>query len=220
MSNYPFNACDYLCEKCSETGNCKVYALLEKKALSKRLKGSMKDPTGASLEDVKESLDETIELLRKIAADLGIHLDDMKDDMDGLDEQYVENDELYQLALTFTLKSHSFLKKVEPLIRQNMLDAFEELVWYHTIVSVKTHRAVSSDFDGLSEDAVNSAKVATKSLSKCMKAFDHIGKNLSLATEEARTLAGTALMVRQRIMTRFALTQQADEEFETRGQSA
>jgi hypothetical protein len=172
----------------------------------------MKDPTGASLEDVKESLDETIELLRKIATDLGIQLDDMADDMGGLDEQYVENDELYQLALTFTLKSHSFLKKVEPLVQHNMSEAFEDLVWYHTIVSVKTHRAVSSDFDGLSEDAVNSAKVAAKSLTRCVTAFEHIGKNLSLVTEEARTLSSTAVTVRQRIVTRFALDHRTDKK--------
>jgi hypothetical protein len=207
VSDSPFNACDYLCEKCSETQNCKVYALLEEKALSKRLKGSMKDPTGTSLEDVKESLDETIELLKKIAADLGIPLEETADDMDGLDEHCVENDELYQLALTFTLKSHSFLKKVEPLVRQGTQEPFDDLVWYHTIVSVKTHRAISSDFDGLSEDAVNSAKVAMKSLAKCMNAFDLIGKNLSLVSEEARTLSSTALAVKQRIITRFALRQ-------------
>ncbi len=208
MTNSPFNACDYLCEKCTERQNCRVYALLEEKALSKRLKGSMTDPTGASLEDVKESLDETIELLKKIAGDLGIHLDEMTDEMDGLDEQYVENDELYQLALTFTLKSHAFLKRIEPFIQQGVREAFEELVWYHTIVSVKTHRAVSSDFEGLSEDAVNSARVATKSLTRCVDAFDHIGKNLSLVAEEARTLSGTALAVKQRVITRFALNQQ------------
>ncbi len=205
MTNSPFNSCDYLCEKCPETENCKVYALLEQKALSKRLKGSIKDPTGASLEDVKESLDETIELLKKIAGDLGIPLEDVNDEMDGLNEQYVENDELYQLALTFTLKSHSFLKKIEPLVQHGTRDAFEELVWYHTIVSVKTHRAVSSDFDGFADDAVNSAKVAAKSLTKCMDAFDHIGKNLSLVSDEARTLSVTALTVRQQVIARFAL---------------
>jgi prefoldin subunit 5 len=207
VTNSPFNACDYLCEKCAEKQNCRVYALLEEKALSKRLKGSMTDH-GASLEDVKESLDETIELLKKIADDLGVRLEEMGDEMDGLDEQYVENDELYQLALTFTLKSHAFLKRIEPYIQQGLREAFEELVWYHTIVSVKTHRAVSSDFEGLSEDAINSARVATKSLTRCASAFDHIGKNLSLVAEEARTLSTTARAVQQRVMTRFALHQQ------------
>jgi hypothetical protein len=211
VSNSPFNSCDYLCEKCPETSNCKVYALLEEKALSKRLKGSMKEPIGASLEDLKESLDETIELLKKVVTDVGIPVDDITEQLSVLDEQYVENDELYQLALTFTMKSHSFLKKVEPLLKQSIAEAFDELVWYHTMVSVKTHRAVSSDFDGLSEDAVNSAKVATKSLTKCIKAFDHIGESLSLVSEEAKSLSGTALGVRQRITKRFALGQQGEE---------
>ena len=207
MSNSPFNSCDYLCEKCPETGNCRVYALLEEKALSNRLKGSMKEPIGASLEDLKESLDETIELLKKVVTDVGIPVDDIAEQLSGLDEQYVENDELYQLALTFTMKSHSFLKKVEPLLKQSIAEAFEELVWYHTMVSVKTHRAVASDFDGLSEDAVNSTKVATKSLTKCIAAFDYIGESLSLVSDEARSLSGTAFSVRQRITKRFALEQ-------------
>jgi hypothetical protein len=215
VSNSPFNACDYLCEKCSETGNCKVYALLQQKALARRMKGSVRDTTGASLADLKESLDETVELLRKIASDIGISLDNVADEVNCLDEQSVEKDELYQLALTFTMKSHSFLKKVEPFLKQNIAEAFEELVWYHTMVSVKTHRAVSSDFDGLAEDAVNSARVVTKSLTRCIEAFDHIGKNLSLVSEEAQSLSGTALVVRQRIARRFVLAQQAEDEVES-----
>ena len=207
MSDSPFNACDYLCEKCPETRNCKVYALLEEKALSKRLKGTIKEPVGASLEDLKESLDETIELLKKVVADVGIPIEDITEQMTGLDEQYVENDELYQLALTFTMKSHSFLKKVEPLLKQSIAEAFDDLVWYHTMVSVKTHRAVASDFDGLSEDAINSARVVTKSLTRCIKAFDQIGEGLSIVSEEARNLSDTAHAVKQLIARRFALGQ-------------
>ncbi len=213
MSDSPFNSCDYLCEKCPERGNCSIYKLLEEKALSKQLKGSLKEPTGASLEVLKESLDEIIELLKKIVTDAGVPVEDIAE-LNGLDEQYVERDELYQLALTFTLKSHAFLKKIEPLLKQSILDAFEELVWYHTMVSVKTHRAVLSDFEGLPEDAVNSARVATKSLTKCIKAFDHIGKSLSLVSEEARSLSCTASAVRQRVTKRFILDQQGEEETE------
>lgn len=211
MSDSPFNACDYLCEKCPETDNCKVYALLEEKALSKRLKGTMREPIGASLEDLKESLDETIELLKKVVADIGIPIEDIAEQMTGLDEQYVENDELYQLALTFTMKSHSFLKKVEPLLKQSIAEDFDDLVWYHTMVSVKTHRALASDFDGLSEDAINSARVVMKSLTRCIEAFDHIAEGLSLVSEEARNLSGTALAVRQLIARRFVLGQQGEE---------
>lgn len=206
MSDSPFNSCDYLCEKCRKTGSCRIYKLLEEKALSKRLKGSMRESAGTSLEVLKESLDETIELLKKHVIDMGVTVEDIAE-LNGLDEQYVENDELYQLALTFTLKSHAFLKKVEPLLKQSILEAFEELVWYHTMVSVKTHRAVSSDFDGFSEDAINSAKVVTKSLTKCIKAFDHIGKSISLVSEEAKNLSGTAHTVKQRITKRFVLEQ-------------
>jgi hypothetical protein len=203
MSGSPFNTCDYLCEKCLETQHCKVYALLEKKALSKQLNGAMKDRPGASLQDVKESLDETIELLKRLAEDLSIEFDDVAQDMEELDQHYVDNDELYQLSLTFTLKAHAFLKKIEPLIESDLTDVFEDVVWYHTMVSVKTHRAVASDYDGLSEDAVNSAEVAMKSLAKCVEAFELIKRRCTPASDEARSLSNTAIEIQRQIRKRF-----------------
>ena len=203
MSTLPFNACDYLCEKCPETGNCSIYSLLQDKVLSKQLDGALRRPTYASLEDVKESLDETIDLLKRLAHSLGLELDGSADEMGDLDRSYVENDDLYRLALTFTIKSFAFLKRIDPFIKHGLRDAFEDVVWYHTMVAVKTHRAISSDYSGLSEDAAVSAGVAVKSLTKCIDALGIIGKSCPPATDEARVLGKSALLIRLQIKKRF-----------------
>jgi hypothetical protein len=203
MSDTPFNACDYLCDKCSETERCRIYALLRRKVLSKQKDGPSKDRL-PSLEDIKESLDEALGLLTRIAADLNMRFD-RDQDMESVVAHCIENDDLYQLALTFTSKTHTFLKKIEPLITSDDSDAFDDAVWYHKMVSVKTHRAVAADYDGQPEDAVNSAGVATKSLTKCVEAFGRIGRSDRLASDEARILANSALEIRRRISKRFSL---------------
>jgi hypothetical protein len=204
MNQPPFHACDYLCERCSETENCGVYALLEDKALSRHHEGPLIKPHRACLDDVKESLDETMELLKKIAGDLGIELEDGSCEIENLDRLCVEKDELYLLASTFTSKAFMFLKRIDPFIKQRGRDAFEDMAWYHTIVSVKTHRAVDSDYSGLSEDATLSAGVAIKSLNKCIEALGHLGDDYPQATDEARALSKSAQFIRLQIKKRFS----------------
>jgi hypothetical protein len=210
MSGSPFNSCDYLCEECSETENCKVFALLREKALSKRLSGAVRNGAVESLEDVKESLDETIELLNRMATELGMSLEGT-DEVDDLEQNCIDNDDLYQLSLAFTMKTHAFLKRIEPFVKSESDEAFRDAVWYHTMVSVKTHRAIASDYDGLSEDAMDSAAVAIKSLTKCIEAFRLIGKDCSPASRESGSLSKTALEIRRQVRRRFSPALLGDE---------
>src|SRR5208337_1746104 len=182
MKKSPFNTCDYLCKRCGETENCAIYALLEYKVLSRQSGDAIKGWHLASLEDVKESLDETMELLKKVAADLHIELDDAGG-LEGIDQHSIEHDALCQLALTFSVKAAAFLEKIEPFIKSGEEGAFEDLAWYHRMVSVKAHRAIASDYDGLSEDAIDSAEVAVRSLSRCVEAFEEIAKGCPLASD-------------------------------------
>jgi hypothetical protein len=202
----PFHACDYLCERCPETDSCGVYALLEDKALSRVPDDGACSSTQGYLDDVKESLDETIELLRKIAGDLGIELVDVPDEMEDFDRCSVEKDELCQLASTFAAKAHVFLKRVDPFIKLKGREAFEDMAWYHTMVAVKTRRAVDSDYSGYSEDATLSAGVAVKSLTKCIEALGHLGEIHPPALDEARALSKSALVIRLQIKKRFSLS--------------
>jgi hypothetical protein len=204
MNQPPFHGCDYLCERCSETENCGVYALLEDKALARHHDGPLMVSHHTGLDDVKESLDETMDLLKKIARDLGIELDDASYEMENMDRLCVEKDELCLLASTFTSKAYMFLKRVDPFIKQSGRDAFEDMAWYHTIVSVKTHRAIDSDYSGFSEDATLSAGVAVKSLNKCIESLSRLGDDYPQATEEARALSKSAQFIRLQIKKRFS----------------
>ena len=47
---------------------------------------------------------------------------------------------------------------------------------YHSLVAVKTHRAMRSRYKGFTEDTVNSAEVARKSARKCIKALATLGE--------------------------------------------
>ncbi len=201
MKSAPFNSCDYLCEKCARTEECTIYALLKEKARSKRTSDEAGARPTVFLEDVKESLDEAMEMLQEMAAELDIELDEAG--LEDLDEYYIDRDELYQLSLTFTLKVHAFLKRIERLIRNRNRDAFEDIAWHHTIVSVKIHRAVASDYNGLSDDAVASAGVALKSLAKCIDALTLIGTTCASAEKESRVLYNTAVEVKRQVSKRF-----------------
>jgi hypothetical protein len=201
MKSAPFNSCDYLCEKCARTEECPIYALLKEKARSKRTCGEAGAPPAVFLEDVKESLDEAMEMLQEMAAGMDIEFDDAA--IEDLDECYIDRDELYQLSLTFTLKVHTFLKRIEGLIRSRNRDAFEDIAWHHTIVSVKIHRAVASDYNGLSDDAIASVGVALKSLTKCSDALTLIGKTCASAEQESRMLLNTAVELKRQPANRF-----------------
>ncbi len=115
MRRAPFNTCDYLCDRCRETAYCDIFALLRSKALSGQMEGKADGLHGASIEDVKESLDETMEVLKAIAAGLTVEPDESAG-FSSLDKCSVDDDALYRLAQTFTAKTHAFLKNVEPFV--------------------------------------------------------------------------------------------------------
>jgi hypothetical protein len=200
----PFNICDYLCERCEETERCEIFALLQSKTSSRQMGGRSDGLRSASLEDVKESLDETMEILKEIAAGLSIDLD-YSTELGMLDRSSVDDDALYRLALAFTTKTYAFLKTAEPYLKPGQRALFDDLVWYHRIVSVKTRRAVASDHSGLSEDAIDSAAVAMKALTRCIEAFEHIGQSFFCASDDPRQLSNTAVEIRRQLRKRFAM---------------
>jgi glutamyl-tRNA reductase len=202
MKSPPFNACDYLCEKCRETEHCSVYAVLRQKADSKQVSGGKAHEPGQFLEDVKESLDEAMEMLHRIAADFSIDLSDIQEG-DDLNRYFINSDELYQLSVRFTNKAHGFLKKIEAIIEPEIQEFFDDLVWYHTLVSVKTHRAISSDYEGFRDDALDSAGVAMKSSLKCMHAFDQIERSNPELADECRSLSRTASAIKKELQKRY-----------------
>lgn len=212
MRSAPFNSCDYMCETCTETDNCGVFAILKEKAASKHLPSEKPiDNPGSFLEVLRESLDEALAMLEQMSAGLDVEEGEVDE---SLERSYVDRDELYQLSLMFTTKTHAFLKRIEPVIRSGTRKIFDDLVWHHRLVSVKAHRAVASDFDGYSEDAVNSARVILKSLDQCTDALLRIGKTYAVAADECKVLSRSAIEIRRRIEKRFALTFRGEQGIE------
>jgi hypothetical protein len=202
MNDSPYNACDYLCERCKETDNCSVYQSLKEKELLNQLAGKDKDDPENFLQDVQESLNEAKEMLEKMAAELNVDPDEIAD-IEDVNIKHVEDDPLYKLAHDFTMKTHHFLKEVKILINQDAKTCFEDIAWYHTLVSVKIYRAIGSAYDGLIEDAINSTGVALKSLNLCIKAFNDIAIIHPDISKKCRMLSKTARAIKKGIEVRF-----------------
>jgi hypothetical protein len=181
-----YNKCDYWCEKCEYTQDCAVYKRISEKGTS-----------GNFLEDVRESLDEAMGMLGDMAEELNINLDELEEsDEDGALRRAADSDPLVMLAHDFTLKTHKFLDRIYTPVPEEARDFFEDLRWYHTLVAVKTHRAMSSLYEDFMEDAINSGEVARKSLEKCITAFDRLGEACAAAADECVTLRRTAEKIR------------------------
>jgi hypothetical protein len=200
----PFNNCDYLCEACTEREGCPVFELLRRRAASKGVSGCPTETPESFLENVKETLDEAMKMLERLAAEFSMDCGEIVD-MARLDHCAVEEDELHQLSMMFTMKTHAFLKKMKPSIKRDVRKFFDDVVWHHRLVSIKTQRAVASDFDGLTDDAIHAADVAKKSLNTCIAGLKKIGKSHVAALDECKSLSGTALEIKRRIEKRFAL---------------
>ena len=71
----PFNRCDYRCEKCSEQDNCWVYQMSESKRIKHLVKGEDPDSMGTVIEDLRDSLEESMRILKMSAKKWGIDLD-------------------------------------------------------------------------------------------------------------------------------------------------
>jgi hypothetical protein len=177
-----YNKCDYWCEKCECTDDCAVYKRISEKGTS-----------GDFLEDVRESLDEAMGMLSHMAEELDIKIDEIEEnDEDEVLRRLVDGDPLVMLARDFALKTHKFLNRIPAPVPEEVRDSLEDLQWYHTLVAVKTHRAMSSLYEDFMEDAVNSGEVARKSLQKCIAAFDGLRGACAGAIEECITLRRTA----------------------------
>ncbi len=146
MKDTPFyNYCDYWCEKCDHTDQCQVYQKELDRSLKHLTEG--KDPANMEvvIEDVQESLKELMELLQKEAQKLGIDLDEPLPELKAPPEPFTFP--LYRLAYEFTKNSHKLLEHLREkdlLLINRAEKEIRELSWYHTLVSVKLARALSS----------------------------------------------------------------------------
>ena len=181
-----YNACGYWCERCDHAAECPVCEKTRKEGKS-----------GDFVEDIKESLDEASAMLHDMAEEFHIDLSAIEDgDEEDVTSRVVDTDPLVTLSRDFALKAHKSLGRMRPFVTEEVREFFEDLEWYHTLVAVKTHRAMGSIYEGFMEDAVNSAEVARKSVHKCITALAALGGRCPEVGEECATLGRTAERIR------------------------
>ena len=205
MNISPYNACDYRCDRCLETERCKVFQMETEREARNFALGRETNGIEAALRDVGEIFAETKELLLEKAKEFDIDLEEFADA--GPDDIFKEakKDPLYRWSFDFTMKTHAFLKKAEPVITPGDKEFFDDIGWHHTIVPAKVFRATGSeDEPEMRFDSVNSAAVAMKSLTICIMAFDTLASHYPDLSGECEELSEMAKGIKQALRERFA----------------
>ena len=154
-----YNWCDRWCERCSFTSRCRVYEKTENTSNS--------EPE-EFWENLSQSFQETIDLLKNTAEEFGINLDEIEEEMpleEEEEEEYKVGEEpLYQITNSYLktarawLESDSFKAFISKLEEKGELglitiseaedkvialsEAVEVIHWYLFFIHVKSSRAL------------------------------------------------------------------------------
>ncbi len=142
----PFNYCDYRCDRCDEQANCRVYKDDQERLLNHYRKGEDPYDPKIFMNDLKEIFSNTERMIRKMANEQGIDLDEGDDiEVPEVDpEEYV----LYRLAYNYFQEASVLVKTLEKTgIPENVQPDYDDFVWYHTLIAAKTGRLVSGFID-------------------------------------------------------------------------
>lgn len=178
----PYNKCDYRCESCIHIRDCQLF----KNEIGEHLKISNQvEEIDSVLSNIRRTIFDTINMLQQKAREIGLNLEKI-DEADLGQSIDLEKIPLYRLGQNFSLACFHFLQKLSkfrtPLVNiQRLKPEIEDLGWYHTIVSTKIARALSSQADGDEfglEDANNSANVALSAVNICLIALENLQEHL------------------------------------------
>jgi hypothetical protein len=205
MNTYPYNACDYRCERCLETEQCAVFRMESEREVRNFALGRETHGVEAGLRDVGEIFAEMKEMLLEKAEEFDVDLDELADAGPRAEFEEAKKNPLYLRASDFMMKTHAFLEKIEPVITSTGKEFFDDIVWHHTVVSAKAFRAFCSNYNPeMRLDAVNSAAVAIKSLTICIMAFDTLASRCSDISGECGEFSNMARGIKQTLRERFA----------------
>ena len=187
-----YNYCDRWCERCAFIDRCRLGTDDQLRRASHRAAGRNPDDWEVVLEDVKQSFEETITMLREDAQRMGIDIDSAENEAD-LGREAVMDHPLHRAAFELMKKIHDFLGEHGPALRAELdrqalgeraaavEDALDTLEWYHTQIPSKIFRALvdvcgevtdGQELDDFEKaDADGSAKVAHLGLTRSMKAL-------------------------------------------------
>ncbi|MEA3560624.1 MAG: hypothetical protein U9R31_02505 [Candidatus Omnitrophota bacterium] len=184
----PYNFCDRWCERCSleKQMRCKLYQdEIEQKMTCIAHGREPDDP-----EITKKVLEQQFEATKKIIEE---HLEENEIDLDSTDDpelekikehiKLVENSSLHGAAEQYRRKSQIFLKDTfykKEGIKPEITYDFETVTWYHTLLSVKLHRALCGFHEPVNEDefglydAIAQFVVCKKAVKESIKALRKI----------------------------------------------
>lgn len=206
MKTFPYNACDYRCERCLETERCAVFRMESEHEARNFALGRKTHGIEAALRDAGEIFEETMEMLLEKAEELDMDLDELADTGPRPAFEETKKDPLYRRSFDFTMKTRAFLEKIDPVITSTGKEFFDDIEWHHTVVSAKVFRAICSGYEQeMHFDAVNSAAVAVKSLTICIMAFDELALRYPEISGECRGFSDTAAGIKRVLRQRFIL---------------
>jgi hypothetical protein len=228
-----YNYCDRWCERCPLTSKCFLYAEDQKRLEKHRRKGEDPYDWKIIMKDVEENAKETAKLIQKIAREQGIDLENLPE------EEYESPDPtghpLYQRSQNYMDLAHKFLERLRKSIQalgielperievipssledvetlKEIVACYETISWYHTLISAKIYRALSSKMEKnkdkeLAEigmhDANGSAKVAYLGIIRSLAALQKVYHWHEDLQDEALTLLVEAERLRRMIDKEF-----------------
>jgi len=150
----PFNYCDYRCDQCDEQVNCRVYKDDQERLINHYRKGEDPYDPQVFMNDLKEIFGRTEKMIRKIAQEQGIELDDM--DAEEMPEVNPDEYVIYRQAYQYFEEASVFIKELEETgIPENIRVDYDDFVWYHTLIAAKAGRLVSGFIDDFLEEDIN-----------------------------------------------------------------
>jgi hypothetical protein len=142
----PFNYCDYRCDRCDKQENCRVFKDDQERLLDHYRKGEDPYDPKVFMDDLKEIFHKTEKMIRKMAEEQGIDIDEATDI--EMPEINPEDYRIYRLAYSYFKDASALVKILEKTgIPETIRPDFDDFVWYHTLIAAKTGRLVSGFID-------------------------------------------------------------------------
>lgn len=189
-----YNYCDYRCEQCWYPWyqkHCPTYKKDKKRLLQHQLVG--KDPYDMKvvLEDVKENLYETMQLIKRGAKKWGVDLDTLPP-IKMPPKPRPRELTLCRQARHYTDLVHNFLQKWQDghrFITEKLKSDRDDISWYHTLIPSKLYRAEISLWESKFEDkdskkisladAFTSAQITSRSIRISVEAWKNIYRTIN-----------------------------------------
>ena len=182
----PYNFCDRWCERCDKTQKCKVYQDDFNTRLKHISDGKDPDDCNVALEDVKASFEKSLEVLKKWAEEKDIDISKI-DNEQNKDEENKKRQSFqcpfYELTLKYAEEVSEFVKEAfyeNQETAPDLVNDYEALIWYHTLLPATAHRLLSDVYAEESEDefrlydAIAQIEIIKKSIVQSEEALRNI----------------------------------------------